>query len=123
MTEFKVGDKVEVVQGHLLATHEIKQGETAYVLKIDSPATDSYPVYLAVDDREDYAPAEALKLVRSAEEPKVATPIDLPTVKFIYQQWSTIVDSAEGMTDETAACVFSGYISGLLQGLQGDFDG
>jgi len=53
--------------------------------------------------------------------PREATPIDLPTVKFIYEQWANIL-GAEGITDEAAADIFGGYISGLMQGLKGDFD-
>lgn len=136
MTEFKVGDKVEIVRlGGLSTARYFDVGEHATVTEVDYPNTDSYPVGI-VGNRGFYTWAQdgALELV--TDEPVEysedtcgedgvctvePTPIDLPTVKFIYKQWETILDMA-GLTDEVAANVFSGYISGLMQGLKGDFD-
>lgn len=130
MAEFKVGDKVEVIRlGGLSTSRYFEVGEHATVTEVDYPNTDSYPVGI-VGNRGFYTWAQegALELVtdepveysEDTEGVTEATPIDLHTVKFIYGQWKTILDM-EGLTDEVAANVFSGYISGLMQGLKGDF--
>lgn len=137
MTEFKVGDKVEVVRlGGLTSYRYFEDGEYVKVVQVDNPVTDNYPVYICNKKGNcSWASLDAIELVidepveysedncdEDTEGVTEATPIDLPTVKFIYEQWKTIL-GIEGQTDEVAANVFSGYISGLMQGLKGDLDG
>ena len=132
MTAFKVGDKVEVIRlGGLSTSRYFEIGEHATVTEVDYPNTDSYPVGI-VGNRGFYTWAQEGALELVTDEPVEysedtgcavdSAPLDLPTVKFIYGQWKTILD-IEGQTDEVAANVFSGYISGLMQGLKGDLDG
>lgn len=131
MTEFKVGDKVEIVSvGGLTCYHHFEKGEYAIVIAVDNPATDNYPVYICnTKGNCTWASLDALELVtdepveHSEDDGDAAesTPIDFPTVAFIYRQWETILGT-DGITDDAAANVFSGYISGLMQGLKGDFD-
>lgn len=133
MTEFKVGDKV-IIKSEAVSLR-MPIGTVATVIKVD-PEDDCDPYRYKVrygtqtawasdDDVEAYTPPDKEEIdhwrADGAEGTTEPTPIDLPTVKFIYKQWETILDMA-GLTDEVAANVFSGYISGLMQGLKGDFD-
>lgn len=130
MTEFKVGDKVIINSNAVV--FNVPVGAIATVVELDT--VDEYDPYVykvrygtktdwvRESDIEAYTPPDQVEIDHwSADGAKASTPIDLPTVKFIYWQWETILDM-EGLTDEVAANVFSGYISGLMQGLKGDFD-
>ena len=132
MAEFKFGDMVEITDiNGLIHFYSMEQGDLAVVLQADNPCTDSFPVRICNGKGEcTWARSDALTLRTSTPDEVVAattegqpetTPIDLPTVKLIYQQWETIL-GMDGITDDAAANVFSGYISGLMQGLKGDFD-
>ncbi|MEG0123638.1 hypothetical protein [Enterococcus sp.] len=123
MAEFKFGDMVEITDiNGLIHFYSMEQGDLAVVLQADNPCTDSFPVRICNGKGEcTWARSDALTLRTSTHDEVVAAPIDLPTVKLIYQQWETIL-GMDGITDDVAANVFSGYISGLMQGLKGDFD-
>lgn len=123
MAEFKFGDMVEITDiNGLIHFYSMEQGDLAVVLQADNPCTDSFPVRICNGKGEcTWARSDALTLRTSTPDEVVAAPIDLPTVKLIYQQWETIL-GMDGITADVAANVFSGYISGLMQGLKGDFD-
>lgn len=134
MTAFKVGDRV-VIKSQALGLN-IPIGKVATVIQ-EAPedATNFYRYKVRYGTLTAWVTDSEIAAYISPDKEEIvhwgadgvdgvteATPIDLPTIKFIYGQWKTILD-IEGQTDEVAANVFSGYISGLMQGLKGDFDG
>lgn len=129
MAEFKVGDLVEIIDADWTT---LDKGTLCMVIAVSScPCRFPYEVRSVGGGKGDWIDSGSLRLVADHIDPEgppgidgnpwEATPIDLPTVKFIYEQWANIL-GAEGITDEAAADIFGGYISGLMQGLKGDFD-
>lgn len=117
MTEFKVGDRVKVVRGDLLAVHEIKQGDIAFITEIEHPMIDDYPVHISVDDKSDYAPAVALELMTDQE----SAPIDLHTVEVIYSYLVDVIETAntEGGSHEAVNIAILAYLVGMKEALNG----
>lgn len=135
MAEFKVGDLVEIVENDWTT---LDKGTLCMVIAVSScPCRFPYEVMSVDGGKGDWIDSGSLRLVAGVrnnqaayieepdecceESPAEATPIDLPTVKFIYEQWANIL-GAKGITDEAAADIFGGYISGLMQGLKGDLN-
>ena len=126
--EFKVGDKVEVMREGM--ERKIPVGRVAIVAKVDVHDHD-YPYHVRYGTvldwftpadlqayRNPYAVVEAADCSATAAI-AVKQTLDLYTAKFICEKWAAVVDD-EGTSDAGTVAIFTGYLAGLVAGLQGD---
>lgn len=124
MTAFKVGDRVEIIDGMWTelpvgtvgTIAEVDQDDAAYPYKVVAENSPGNPDWIV--KQFDWVSEYGLKLVSVTDIADVPQ-LDLQTVQHIYEYYTEIIQEANvaGKSHEAISIALLGYLKGLKAGL------